>query len=63
MVNLQDYQLRIYNSRNSKDLIVLGQVVTEYEVIYNSRNSKDLIVPRLGCLLARASTTVEIQKT
>ena len=63
MVNLQDYQLRIYNSRNSKDLIVLGQVVTEYEVIYNSRNSKDLIVLKDEIPEEALSTTVEIQKT
>ena len=34
----------IYNSRNSKDLIVLSKHLTPDEFIYNSRNSKDLIV-------------------
>ena len=33
----------IYNSRNSKDLIVFLEVERS-EDIYNSRNSKDLIV-------------------
>ena len=36
----------IYNSRNSKDLIVLSKHLTPDEFIYNSRNSKDLIVLR-----------------
>ena len=36
-------QRRIYNSRNSKDLIVISQQ-QPVALIYNSRNSKDLIV-------------------
>ena len=35
---------RIYNSRNSKDLIVYKTQPEPTETIYNSRNSKDLIV-------------------
>ena len=34
----------IYNSRNSKDLIVWICAAKDDENIYNSRNSKDLIV-------------------
>ena len=34
----------IYNSRNSKDLIVASAFGTPQLTIYNSRNSKDLIV-------------------
>ena len=34
----------IYNSRNSKDLIVLRRGWGKKAAIYNSRNSKDLIV-------------------
>ena len=35
----------IYNSRNSKDLIV-KKIVQIFVWIYNSRNSKDLIVAK-----------------
>ena len=52
----------IYNSRNSKDLIV-GIYGFEVIAIYNSRNSKDLIVLREGNAGRLESTTVEIQKT
>ena len=53
---------KIYNSRNSKDLIVNKkcQFATN---IYNSRNSKDLIVYKHIVFKIMASTTVEIQKT
>ena len=34
----------IYNSRNSKDLIVGAPIAAIILLIYNSRNSKDLIV-------------------
>ena len=52
----------IYNSRNSKDLIVwrLGRFSLN---IYNSRNSKDLIVQVVTRQYEYGSTTVEIQKT
>ena len=51
----------IYNSRNSKDLIVIISSLQKNS-IYNSRNSKDLIVqPALFQIIV--STTVEIQKT
>ena len=54
--------LYIYNSRNSKDLIVRikGNPAAE---IYNSRNSKDLIVKISQAERHAISTTVEIQKT
>ena len=38
------FYLLIYNSRNSKDLIVTADTFDETFDIYNSRNSKDLIV-------------------
>ena len=52
----------IYNSRNSKDLIVRFSFASTQH-IYNSRNSKDLIVYEVGNPRVYESTTVEIQKT
>ena len=54
--------LYIYNSRNSKDLIVRIKENPAAE-IYNSRNSKDLIVKISQAERHAISTTVEIQKT
>ena len=54
---------KIYNSRNSKDLIVADGAESATGVIYNSRNSKDLIVSFRSFLSRDKSTTVEIQKT
>ena len=52
----------IYNSRNSKDLIVIYSYIPPSR-LYNSRNSKDLIVNIEVLGEAWLSTTVEIQKT
>ena len=52
----------IYNSRNSKDLIVISFTSLDAS-IYNSRNSKDLIVKNAAKQVKTTSTTVEIQKT
>ena len=60
---MQTKQSKIYNSRNSKDLIVAPLPFFEGNLIYNSRNSKDLIVEILTSSLEYISTTVEIQKT
>ena len=57
------YVAEIYNSRNSKDLIVLPDIDTHRADIYNSRNSKDLIVEKDAPRGILSSTTVEIQKT
>ena len=54
--------MAIYNSRNSKDLIVINRIKFGNN-IYNSRNSKDLIVELVDIILRLLSTTVEIQKT
>ena len=55
--------MRIYNSRNSKDLIVGSGAGQKGGIIYNSRNSKDLIVGYVKNREVTLSTTVEIQKT
>ena len=41
---MDDGDFVIYNSRNSKDLIVPEDPEKKEDPIYNSRNSKDLIV-------------------